>query len=374
MAPPPPGTPPSTPNPPPPPGPILIGPDDNADLYHLYDSYRWVRLSWQPVGGATKYQVCLGGGVDLGCGDGPITRFWDNLTATELTLSHADMVVPAGAPAGTEPLYGRWLKWGVRACNSSGQCGTSAVRNLWIRFPPANLVSPGDDYQATSRRPQFQWNAVPGAAGYAINISSLTDPWGHRQQFIVNGGNTTSHTPAVDIENTGSTGFFWSVTTCKPMDKCGFSGKDQDDTQRWVTLPAFAYPQVSFANHLYPLLQPKCLMCHPVGGGTYPDSTAGRVNDPNTPCNETLGIQFNNSLSAAEVLQRFKCSRAMSGQAIYSPAYGKVYVVPGKSLDSGLHHKAQLSDSAVFSENFTIGNVTKQIKEWITIWIEQGGH
>jgi hypothetical protein len=74
------------------------------------------------------------------------------------------------------------------------------------------------------------------------------------------------------------------------------------------------------------------------------------------------------------MLARFKCMKARSTQGEYQQALGKVYVVPYQSAQSGLHHKAQASNAPTFSENLTINGVTKKVKEWITIWIDQGAN
>ena len=48
--------------------------------------------------------------------------------------------------------------------------------------------------------------------------------------------------------------------------------------------------------------------------------------------------------------------------------------MPGNTALSGLHHKAQESTSPIFGSNRTIGGVTKTVREWITIWIQQGAN
>ena len=74
------------------------------------------------------------------------------------------------------------------------------------------------------------------------------------------------------------------------------------------------------------------------------------------------------------MLDHFRCLKARSTQGTYSQALGKVYVVPGSSAQSGLHFKAQASTASAFSTNMTIGGVTKPLKEWIRIWIDQGAN
>jgi hypothetical protein len=132
-------------------------------------------------------------------------------------------------------------------------------------------------------------------------------------------------------------------------------------------------PTVSFANHLYPLITnpQKCAMCHPAGGI---NPQAARPDDSSTTCNDSVGIPFSTSITASTMLARFKCMKARSTQGEYQQALGKVYVVPYQSAQSGLHHKAQASNAPTFSENLTINGVTKKVKEWITIWIDQGAN
>ncbi len=132
-------------------------------------------------------------------------------------------------------------------------------------------------------------------------------------------------------------------------------------------------PTVSFQTHLYPLItnSQKCGMCHP-STGINPQPP--RPNDSSTTCDDSVGIPFNTTITAATMLERFKCMKARSTQGEYAQALGKIYVVPYQSAQSGLHYKAQASTASTFSENLTIGGVTKKVKEWITIWIDQGAN
>jgi hypothetical protein len=194
-----------------------IAPGNAADMYH-----HAAKVDWNAADGATKYQVCLTNGAQLGCINNASTKFWDNLSATELTLAPEDM----------QGFFGRTLKWTPRACNVVN-CTAGEQREIWIRHPPAALVSPADNTNAAGARPLLQWTPVSGVAGYKVNISSPTDPWGTRQSFDVSGAATAQYTPNVDVPLPA----YWSVKVCQSTSSCGFGGRVSEGTQRWLKAP-----------------------------------------------------------------------------------------------------------------------------------------
>jgi hypothetical protein len=340
-------------------GPTLFEPNDNNDVWDTGPGQN-LKFRWGSVSGATGYRLCITAMPNLTCSSTVTNTKVYELTGTEKTIALTDF---------SRDFLGKTLKWGVQAVPSSGAPGASAQRNLWLRHRPAPLVSPAHN-ATTNFRPTFSWTAVPGVAGYKVVISSATDPWGSREAYDINSGSTTSFTPTSDTPSIGQGGVYWSVIVCQPLDSCGFNGKVQDQTARWIAY-AQGDPRVSFATHIYPMITSSCSACH---GGTayYPQKTTGRTDNPMTPCNESQTIPFDTTISASEMYNRFRCLTAKSTQGVYANALNKVYVMPNQPKISGLYWKAQASDAGIFSENRTINSVTHQVKDWIRIWIEQG--
>jgi hypothetical protein len=63
--------------------------------------------------------------------------------------------------------------WRVRAVNTSDETGNwSAVRYFRTALTPPTLVSPNEANHLLTLRPTFDWDDVPGATGYTIQIST----------------------------------------------------------------------------------------------------------------------------------------------------------------------------------------------------------
>jgi hypothetical protein len=341
-------------------GPTLFEPADNNDVWDTGPGQN-LRFRWGSVSGAAGYRLCITSNTELSCSTtSPYVKVYE-LTGTEKTISLTDF---------SRDFLGRNLKWGVQSIPSSGSPGPSAIRNLWLRHRPASLGSPAHNTTVQSFRPAFTWTAVSGVAGYKVVISTATDPWGSREAYDINSGSTTSFTPSTDIPSVGMTGVYWSVIVCQPINSCGFNGKVQDQTARWINY-SIPDPRVSFATHIYPMITSSCSACHG-GSYNYPQKATGRADNRSTQCNEAQTIPFDTTISASEMYNRFRCLPALSTEGVYANALNKVYVMPNQPKISGLYWKAQASTAGIFSENRTINNVTHQVKDWIRIWIEQG--
>jgi hypothetical protein len=339
--------------------PQLTAPAADADIWDTGPG-KTLRFSWNPVSGAAKYRLCMTGAANLTCSPSVSTTKVFTVTATFVDVPLTDF---------SNEFLAKWLQWGVQALNASdGILSTSQVRQVWLRYRPAPLVSPAHNATATTLQPTFTWTAVPGAEAYKVVISSITDPWGARETYEA--GTSTSLTAPSPIPSIGSTGVYWSVVVCKPAASCSFNGKVSDGTQRYLKYQA-PDPIVSFAEHLYPMITTSCSGCHQ-GTVNYPQNTAGRVDNTSTRCNEGQTIPFNSSVSPSEMYDRFRCLTAMSRQGTYAEALGKVYVVPNQPKISGLYWKALRSDAGTFGENKVINGVQHTVREWIKIWIDQG--
>jgi large repetitive protein len=108
---------------------------------------------------------------------------------------------------------GKTYFWRVRAFNAAGDYSLwSLVRSVKTQFSAPTLVSPGADVpnpapNAHTRRPTYQWNAIPGASGYTLEVSTSAA----FTTKIINKSVTgvTSYTHTADLA--ANTPYFWRV-------------------------------------------------------------------------------------------------------------------------------------------------------------------
>jgi predicted phage tail protein len=99
--------------------------------------------------------------------------------------------------------------WRVRAFNNVGQYSVwSAVRNFRTALKPPVLVSPVDTFRSMELRPPFDWEDVPGAAGYTIQISR-NDLF--TSLFLTANPVGSSYIPTINLPK--NTTLFWRVRT-----------------------------------------------------------------------------------------------------------------------------------------------------------------
>ncbi len=296
-------------------------------------------------------------------------------------------------PQAINPAFQNPVRWSVRACNSYNCSGTAGTRTLNLTagstFPtiqgPVNPVFPANG-AAVDAGSQLRWSRVTNAAHYKVCLNTQPNGCLAIYDHAAQSGNVQSFTLTQQILDAkppfGQPYFrgrtvYWSINACT-QNFTACTAQNSQPVWRSVQVAAAqpgggggGTPQVSFAQHLYPTIASSaCGSCHPGGSNPpyYPQKPNNATNcGPNT-------IPFSTAISAAEMLNRFTCLTASSTQSVYDQAYGKVYVVPGQSSQSGLHYKAQASSAGIFGSNVTIGGVTKQLREWITIWIDQGAN
>lgn len=337
------------------------------------DSYgatpNWV-VRLQPVANATHYNICV---RDVGA-----TSCYVNQTPAAVAPSNGTMQFGINLPANKQ---GMLAEWTARACNGQTACGPWAATERFTIVPNhPTLSAPANGASPASRNVTFQWQASTGAsAGYQLIIwktpgsdgYDVYNPNGSLPSGNLNiqvGAGSTSRT--VDIPAALGATVSWAVTACTD-----FTGKGRRCSlgfqPRTLTF-ATTVPTLSFAQHLYPIISsPDCSACHP-GTNIYPQRL-GPSDNPSSSLNETtVSIPFSTADGAATMRNKFMGLVARSTQGVYAQALGKVYVVPNNSNNSGLHWKAQFSDAPVFSSSRTILGQTKPLKEWITIWINQG--
>ena len=179
--------------------PTLAAPDDGATISYPQDPFA---LSWSAVPGAARYLVRIG---------------------TDPTL--ASLVLPGGGietQATTFTLLGplapgKTYYWGITPIDAAGNHGEpSAVRSftwLWPSGTEPAVLDVAAEPEIYDHR--FEWDPVPGAAGYEVEVSSSSDfAPGSRACCPVNSSTGlttigTSYSPAVVLQNNNR--YYWRV-------------------------------------------------------------------------------------------------------------------------------------------------------------------
>jgi hypothetical protein len=179
--------------------PQLAVPADGATVVYPRDHFR---LAWQPVPGAVKYLVSIATDPSLGSlvwSGSPITT-----QATAFTLAK---------PLAPDQTY----YWGITPVDAAGNRGSaSEVRSFNWDWPSATTPRVADVAAAPEIYDhEFSWDAVPGAAGYELEVNTSSDfaPGSRVSTIPVNSvtGLTTigtSYTPAVVLQNNR---YYWRV-------------------------------------------------------------------------------------------------------------------------------------------------------------------
>jgi hypothetical protein len=134
----------------PPPPPTLLQPPNNATNVSLTPL-----LQWTQVFGATAYHLILTTAT--------------NTTITDTITTNTGYQVPQGYLSGSTQ-----YKWSVASINLGGEGAFSAVFTFTTQIgPPAapTLVSPPNGDTTVGRYPLFDWNDVPNATSYRIQVS-----------------------------------------------------------------------------------------------------------------------------------------------------------------------------------------------------------
>ena len=101
--------------------------------------------------------------------------------------------------------------WRVRAKDGDGQYGTwSAIQSLAVNIGAVSGLSPSDGSTTTDTTPALSWNAVPGAAGYEVQIADSEAGLASAQAVEAGG---TSYTPTTALTN--NTTHHWRVRAAK---------------------------------------------------------------------------------------------------------------------------------------------------------------
>ena len=133
--------------------PILVVPANNA----LTTDYT-PRLDWSNTVYALNYQIQVS---------------TDN-TFTTTDIDQLD-IVPSEFTPTSDLTSDTTYYWHVRTYNSMGQISNwSSVRAFRTALLPPSLTTPTDGENVPNKRPDFDWDDVPNATGYTIQISRNT--------------------------------------------------------------------------------------------------------------------------------------------------------------------------------------------------------
>ena len=188
----------------------LVAPADGGTITFPNDPFR---LSWTPVAGAPKYAVSVATDPALGsivwAGGQPVVT-----QATTFTLS---------SPLAPSQTY----YWGVTPLDAAGNSGTpSPVWSFTWEWPSTTTPVVTDVASVPEIQDyEFSWAAVPGAAGYELEVNSSVD-WaaGSRACCPVNAITHlttigTTYSPTLVLQNNNA--YYWRV---RAIDSSGNAG------------------------------------------------------------------------------------------------------------------------------------------------------
>lgn len=188
--------------------PELLAPSNGSDVTYPTDVFR---LAWTAVPGAVKYLVRVATDPSLG------SLVWTG-SAKETQASSFTPLLQL-AP-------GQTYYWGVTPVDAEGNHGAaSAVWSFTWRWNSATTTSRQDVASAPEIYDwQFSWGAVPGAAGYELEISTSSEfAPGSKVCCAVNLATKvttigTKYTPAVALRNNT---YYWRVRAIDPSRNAG---------------------------------------------------------------------------------------------------------------------------------------------------------
>jgi hypothetical protein len=211
--------------------PSLLSPAGGASLAYPTDTFR---LAWSPVDRAAEYLVRVATDPALGSliwTTGPVKT-----SATSFTLS---------APLAPGTYY-----WSITPLDAEGHAGTpSNVASFQWSWPSDTATHFADLAPAAEIvDPSLTWSAVPGAAGYEVEINSSAD-WAPGSKVCCNalrtGGNVTtlarSLSPIVQLDNNT---YYWRVRAIDPSDNAGVWNVGPPFTQTFANVPPTEAPSV----------------------------------------------------------------------------------------------------------------------------------
>jgi hypothetical protein len=177
-------------------------------------------LKWGTSLGATSYEYCYDTIYNNTC-----DTSWANTTITSATLSSLN--------------FNTIYYWQVRAVNTGGTIEANA--GVWWTFKvviaPPTLTAPLNGDKLLNNRPTFDWDDVPGATGYTIQISRNTNFSPLVGTYLVT---PSSYTPTVDLP--ANTTLYWRVQSRGVNGPSAWSASRSINTANPPGVPALLLP------------------------------------------------------------------------------------------------------------------------------------
>jgi hypothetical protein len=211
--------------------PSLLSPTNGGTLTYPADSFR---LAWTPVPGASEYSVKLATDPALGSvvwATGPVKT-----SATSFTLA---------APLAPGTYY-----WAITPLDAAGHAGTSSTTASFVWAWPTTTTTSFSDLAPAPEivDPSFSWDAVPGAAGYEVEVNSSSDfapgskvccsPLRVGSKAVTLG---LSLSPLVQLDNNT---YYWRVRALDASDNAGVWNLGPSFTQTFANVPPTPAPTV----------------------------------------------------------------------------------------------------------------------------------
>jgi large repetitive protein len=198
---------------------------DNNEILHQPDQP--VRLSWAPVQGASSYTV------EVHTNDG-----W--VGASSYTTQVPSLVVPKALAAGS-------YYWRVKALRATGiesaysDAARFAISNL---DAPSGLNNIGHDGgtivdQANVQDVILDWQPVPGAKAYDLQVSKDDDFSESERVDSQTGLVATRYSPSVTYDNSA---YYWRVRAVDASGNPSDWSANQSFTRQWPDRPSIVHP------------------------------------------------------------------------------------------------------------------------------------
>jgi len=250
-------------------------------------------LSWRSVDGATSYDVQVS-------------------EHQNFSLLILDQNVQATSVGVTGLSAGKRYYWQVRARNASEASGWSVASftTLSQSLARPTLVAPADRATGIALTPTLSWNAVSGAATYAVQLSEQQN----FSNLIVNVTNVSITTYGISSGLTGGKRYYWRVSAASAS-----GASDWSDVWSFTTLGTTSVERVDVAlPREYRLSQNYPNPFNPSTTIEFDVATAGHVSIAvYDPLGHLVSLLVDQHLAAGSYRTNWNAGRSASGVYFY---------------------------------------------------------